>query len=156
MERWAREPILQRTHLWKLLQSCELHGNCPVTKLVCVLFLLLQQEKRLFTNFHRQLFCWLDKWVDLTMEDIRRMEEETKRQLDEVSGKAGQVWVVWETASLQHSREEKLLHCQGMVWIVLLLFRSCCVCFGWLAMSPSCWHLLLIIMEFSFCLLLSQ
>ncbi|KAL2297319.1 hypothetical protein Nmel_016618, partial [Mimus melanotis] len=53
-----------------------------------------KQEKRLFTNFHRQLFCWLDKWVDLTMEDIRRMEEETKRQLDEVSGKAGQVWVV--------------------------------------------------------------
>lgn len=147
MERWARELILQCTHLWKLLQCLELHGNCPVTKLVCVLFLLLQQEKRLFTNFHRQLFCWLDKWVDLTMEDIRRMEEETKRQLDEVSGKAGQVWVVWGAASLQHSRE---------LWIVLLLFRSCCVCFEWLAMNPSCWHLLLIIMEFSFCLLLSQ
>lgn len=44
-----------------------------------------KQEKRLFTNFHRQLFCWLDKWVDLTMDDIRRMEEETKKQLDEVS-----------------------------------------------------------------------
>lgn len=67
----------------------------------------MQQEKRLFTNFHRQLFCWLDKWVDLTMEDIRRMEEETKRQLDEVSGKAGQVWVVCETVSIQYSREEK-------------------------------------------------
>lgn len=49
----------------------------------------LQQEKRLFTNFHRQLFCWLDKWVDLTMDDIRRMEEETKRQLDEVSQMPG-------------------------------------------------------------------
>lgn len=60
-----------------------------------VLFvLLLQQEKRLFTNFHRQLFCWLDKWVDMTMEDIRRMEEETKRQLDEVSGITLQVWVM--------------------------------------------------------------
>ncbi|OXB70908.1 UNVERIFIED_CONTAM: hypothetical protein H355_008214, partial [Colinus virginianus] len=46
-----------------------------------------KQEKRLFTNFHRQLFCWLDKWVDLTMEDIRRMEEETKRQLDEMREK---------------------------------------------------------------------
>ncbi|OWK14628.1 PITPNA, partial [Cervus elaphus hippelaphus] len=41
-----------------------------------------KQERRLFTNFHRQLFCWLDKWVDLTMDDIRRMEDETKRQLD--------------------------------------------------------------------------
>lgn len=46
----------------------------------------LQQEKRLFTNFHRQLFCWIDKWIDLNMEDIRRMEEETRRELDEVSG----------------------------------------------------------------------
>ncbi|XP_006891153.1 PREDICTED: phosphatidylinositol transfer protein alpha isoform [Elephantulus edwardii] len=45
-----------------------------------------KQEKRLFTNFHRQLFCWLDKWVDLTMDDIRRMEEETKKQLDEPVG----------------------------------------------------------------------
>lgn len=45
----------------------------------------MQQEKRLFTNFHRQLFCWIDKWVELTMDDIRRMEEETQKQLDDVS-----------------------------------------------------------------------
>ncbi|KAI9542389.1 hypothetical protein NQZ68_020736 [Dissostichus eleginoides] len=42
-----------------------------------------KQEKRLFTNFHRQLFCWIDKWIDLNMEDIRRMEEETRKELDE-------------------------------------------------------------------------
>lgn len=46
---------------------------------------VLQQEKRLFTNFHRQLFCWIDKWIELNMDDIRRMEEETRRELDEVS-----------------------------------------------------------------------
>lgn len=46
--------------------------------------LRLQQEKRIFTNFHRQLFCWIDSWVELTMADIRRMEEETQRQLEEV------------------------------------------------------------------------
>lgn len=45
---------------------------------------LLQQEKRIFTNFHRQLFCWIDKWVELTMEDIRRMEAETQKELEEV------------------------------------------------------------------------
>ncbi|XP_068919917.1 phosphatidylinositol transfer protein alpha isoform-like isoform X2 [Petaurus breviceps papuanus] len=43
-----------------------------------------KQEKRLFTNFHRQLFCWLDQWVDLSMEDIRNLEEETQRELDQV------------------------------------------------------------------------
>ncbi|XP_035481947.1 phosphatidylinositol transfer protein alpha isoform isoform X2 [Scophthalmus maximus] len=43
-----------------------------------------KQEKRLFTNFHRQLFCWIDKWIELNMEDIRRMEEETRKELDEM------------------------------------------------------------------------
>lgn len=39
----------------------------------------------MFTHFHRQLFCWIDKWCDLTIEDIRRMEEETQQELDEVT-----------------------------------------------------------------------
>uniref|UniRef100_A0A8C3FEF5 Phosphatidylinositol transfer protein N-terminal domain-containing protein n=1 Tax=Chrysemys picta bellii TaxID=8478 RepID=A0A8C3FEF5_CHRPI len=43
-----------------------------------------KQEQRLFTNFNRQVFCWLDKWVDLSMADIRRMEEETQKELDEM------------------------------------------------------------------------
>ncbi|KAK2870737.1 hypothetical protein Q8A67_023264 [Cirrhinus molitorella] len=46
-----------------------------------------KQEKRIFTNFHRQLFCWIDSWVELTMEDIRRMEEETQRELEEMRQK---------------------------------------------------------------------
>uniref|UniRef100_A0A3B3QNR0 Phosphatidylinositol transfer protein beta isoform n=1 Tax=Paramormyrops kingsleyae TaxID=1676925 RepID=A0A3B3QNR0_9TELE len=49
-----------------------------------------RQEKRIFTNFHRQLFCWIDRWVELTMEDIRRMEDETQRELEELR-KQGQV-----------------------------------------------------------------
>uniref|UniRef100_A0A8C6PPV1 Phosphatidylinositol transfer protein beta isoform n=1 Tax=Nothobranchius furzeri TaxID=105023 RepID=A0A8C6PPV1_NOTFU len=43
-----------------------------------------EQEKRIFNNFHRQLFCWIDRWVELNMDDIRRMEAETQRELDEV------------------------------------------------------------------------
>ncbi|XP_073695554.1 phosphatidylinositol transfer protein beta isoform-like [Garra rufa] len=43
-----------------------------------------KHEKRIFTNFHRQLFCWIDQWVDLSMEDIRRMEEETQEELEEL------------------------------------------------------------------------
>ncbi|XP_018414579.1 PREDICTED: phosphatidylinositol transfer protein beta isoform-like [Nanorana parkeri] len=49
-----------------------------------------KQEKRLFTSFHRQLFCSLDRWVDLNMDDIRRMEDETQKELDEMRQK-GQV-----------------------------------------------------------------
>ncbi|XP_077479407.1 phosphatidylinositol transfer protein beta isoform-like isoform X4 [Stigmatopora argus] len=76
----------------------ELKTDCPYMcayKLVSVKFrwwgfqtrvenFIHRQEKRIFTNFHRQLFCWVDKWVCLTMEDIRRMEEETQRELEEL------------------------------------------------------------------------
>ncbi|XP_042343209.1 phosphatidylinositol transfer protein alpha isoform-like [Plectropomus leopardus] len=41
-------------------------------------------EKRIFTHFHRQLFCWIDKWIDLSMDDIRHMEDKTKEELDEM------------------------------------------------------------------------
>lgn len=37
-----------------------------------------------FTKFHRQLFCWLDRWYGMTLDEIRQIEEKTKRELDEV------------------------------------------------------------------------
>ncbi|KAL0972801.1 hypothetical protein UPYG_G00194910 [Umbra pygmaea] len=46
-----------------------------------------KQEKRLFTKFHRQLFCLIDQWIDLDMDDIRRIEAETQKQLDEMREK---------------------------------------------------------------------
>jgi len=44
-------------------------------------------QRRLFTNFHRQVFCWTDKWHGMTMEDIRALEEKTKAELDEERAK---------------------------------------------------------------------
>lgn len=43
---------------------------------------IMGAERRLFTNFHRQVFCWLDRWHGMTMVDIRRLEDETKGELD--------------------------------------------------------------------------
>jgi len=43
---------------------------------------IVNAERRLFTNFHRQVFCWLDKWHDMTMDDIRELEDKTKADLD--------------------------------------------------------------------------
>uniref|UniRef100_A0A3Q4B458 Phosphatidylinositol transfer protein beta isoform n=1 Tax=Mola mola TaxID=94237 RepID=A0A3Q4B458_MOLML len=79
----------------------ELKTDCPCMcayKLVTVKFkwwglqtkvenFIHKQEKRIFTNFHRQLFCWIDRWVSLTMEDIRRMEDETQKELEEMRQK---------------------------------------------------------------------
>jgi hypothetical protein len=33
----------------------------------------------------RQVFCWIDRWHGLTMEDIRAIEDKTKEELDQVS-----------------------------------------------------------------------
>ncbi|KAG7275116.1 hypothetical protein CRUP_009476 [Coryphaenoides rupestris] len=61
---------------WK--EELKNNPNCPH---MCAYKL---QESRLFANFHRQLFCWLDRWVDLSMDDIRRMEDETQKELDKM------------------------------------------------------------------------
>jgi hypothetical protein len=49
-----------------------------------MLTILKQTERRIFFNFHRQVFCWLDRWHGLTMQDIRDLEDKTKKELDEV------------------------------------------------------------------------
>ncbi|RWS16681.1 phosphatidylinositol transfer protein alpha isoform-like protein, partial [Dinothrombium tinctorium] len=41
-------------------------------------------ERRIFLNFHRQVFCWIDRWYGLTIEDIRELEDKTKKELDEL------------------------------------------------------------------------
>ncbi|KAA0185389.1 Phosphatidylinositol transfer protein beta [Fasciolopsis buskii] len=47
--------------------------------------MLHNQERRIFLNFHRQLFCWMDKWHGLTMNDIRELEDKAKDELDKVN-----------------------------------------------------------------------
>lgn len=46
-----------------------------------------KQYPRLFSKFHRELFCWIDQWYDLTLADIRKIEEEVQRELDEARKK---------------------------------------------------------------------
>uniref|UniRef100_A0A1B6KZI3 Phosphatidylinositol transfer protein N-terminal domain-containing protein n=1 Tax=Graphocephala atropunctata TaxID=36148 RepID=A0A1B6KZI3_9HEMI len=44
---------------------------------------LQRMEQRLFTVFHRRLFCLTDQWYGLTMTDVRKIEEQLKGELDE-------------------------------------------------------------------------
>ena len=41
-----------------------------------------KSERRLFTTFNRQVFCWIDKWYDLTLDDVRAIEERVRDELD--------------------------------------------------------------------------
>ena len=34
-----------------------------------------------------QVFCWIDRYHGMTMDDIRALEEETKKELDEERAK---------------------------------------------------------------------
>ena len=38
---------------------------------------ILKFQRGLFLTSHRQLWCWLDEWFGLTMQDIRKIEAET-------------------------------------------------------------------------------
>uniref|UniRef100_A0A1I7WNC4 Phosphatidylinositol transfer protein n=1 Tax=Heterorhabditis bacteriophora TaxID=37862 RepID=A0A1I7WNC4_HETBA len=46
-----------------------------------------KQYPKVFGKFHREMFCWLDNWIDLSMEEIRSIEVETalilRRQLED-------------------------------------------------------------------------
>jgi len=39
---------------------------------------------------HRQAVCWIDEWWNLTMEDIRELEEKTKTELEEQMKETGE------------------------------------------------------------------
>ena len=43
---------------------------------------LAKTVQTLFTKFHRQLFCWTDKWYGMTIQDIRDLEAKTKEELN--------------------------------------------------------------------------
>ncbi|EPB86621.1 hypothetical protein HMPREF1544_06597 [Mucor circinelloides 1006PhL] len=43
---------------------------------------LAKTVQTLFTKFHRQLFCWTDKWYGMTIQDIRDLEAQTKEELN--------------------------------------------------------------------------
>lgn len=38
----------------------------------------------MFTNFHRKLYCLMDNWLGMTMEEIRVLEERNKIELAQV------------------------------------------------------------------------
>lgn len=46
--------------------------------------IIRSQEIKVFTRTMRQLVCMMDEWDGLTMDDIRRMEDEAKQKLDEM------------------------------------------------------------------------
>jgi len=49
---------------------------------------MMNFEGGLFLKFHKQVFCWIDEWYGMTIEDVRAMEERTKAATQAKLGKA--------------------------------------------------------------------
>jgi len=54
---------------------------------------------------HKQAFCWIDDWFGLTMDDIRKIEEETKLLLDKMRN--GESASISTTNTTNDSKEEE-------------------------------------------------
>ena len=46
--------------------------------------MIMKLMYRIFGIIHREMFCFIDKWIDLTIEDIRKLENKTKFELLEL------------------------------------------------------------------------
>ncbi|KAI6182769.1 Phosphatidylinositol transfer protein domain containing protein [Aphelenchoides bicaudatus] len=46
-----------------------------------------KQYPRLFSKFHREVFCWIDNWWGLTISDIRELERVAQLELNEARTK---------------------------------------------------------------------
>lgn len=43
---------------------------------------IFNSQKNVLINFHKHVFCLIDEWHGMNMADIRRFEDQTKRELD--------------------------------------------------------------------------
>jgi len=48
---------------------------------------------------HKQAFCWIDSWFGMTLEELRKYENETKALLDKIRG--------GEVPAMEHPKEEE-------------------------------------------------
>lgn len=46
--------------------------------------LIRKQQQMIFTRSMRQMIVQMDEWDGMTLDDIRKLEDETKRKLDEL------------------------------------------------------------------------
>lgn len=42
---------------------------------------MMGMETNIFLRFHKQIFCWLDEWIQMTMEDVRAYETKLKEEI---------------------------------------------------------------------------
>jgi len=46
--------------------------------------MLVDGQKDFMLSFNRKVFCWMDQWYGLSMEEVRNFEKETKEELEQL------------------------------------------------------------------------
>jgi len=44
--------------------------------------MILKNQKKLFAKFNRSVFLWIDRWQAMSLDDVRRLEKQTKDDLE--------------------------------------------------------------------------
>eukprot|EP01087_Luapelamoeba_hula_P011755 TRINITY_DN323_c0_g1_i1.p1 TRINITY_DN323_c0_g1~~TRINITY_DN323_c0_g1_i1.p1 ORF type:complete len:301 (-),score=74.81 TRINITY_DN323_c0_g1_i1:85-882(-) len=42
---------------------------------------MMSMETNIFLKFHKQVYCWMDEWFGMTMEEVRKFEDELREQM---------------------------------------------------------------------------
>jgi len=46
--------------------------------------MVYQTMTGMLAKFHRQMFCWIDEWIELTMEQVREYETQVQEEMRQV------------------------------------------------------------------------
>lgn len=75
-DKWmAAEPVMcayklvtMKAKIWGIQKKCEAF--------------MLNMERDIFLRFHKQMFCWLDDWYDMTMEEVEAYENQMAEEMN--------------------------------------------------------------------------
>ncbi|KJH53223.1 phosphatidylinositol transfer protein [Dictyocaulus viviparus] len=62
--------------------------------------MIIKQYSKIFANFHRNAFCWLDYWYDLSDEELHNFEQETAVQLRKLLAEPEKRGVIFDDTCL--------------------------------------------------------
>ena len=73
----SQDPVMTCYKLYHI--EFKWHGLQPTVE-----NMIVRSIRRLLYNFGRQVFCWTDHWHSMSVEEIRKHEEKTKRELNQL------------------------------------------------------------------------
>jgi hypothetical protein len=81
-------------------------------------FVSKNAQRKILLEGHRKCFCWLDEWHGLTMEDVRKMEDDTAKAISRARAMALRKVTRQETSSQDLQAREKVIENEPSVSVL--------------------------------------